>query len=99
MGFLVDGKMGKQKSRDRWLGMEKTQYHFLRCFSENILGALSSFSCCRGRGHIDNAIGKTTSHHGSRPFSESTVLAVGCVFGRYLVSLKCLRCRRLVPQL
>lgn len=33
MGLLVDGNMGKERSRDRWLGMEKTQYHILQCFS------------------------------------------------------------------
>ena len=33
MDLLVDGNMGKERSRDRWLGMEKTQYHSLRCFS------------------------------------------------------------------
>lgn len=33
MGLLVGGKMGKDRSRDMWLGMEKTQYHSLRCFS------------------------------------------------------------------
>jgi hypothetical protein len=33
MGLLIDGEMGKQRRRDRWLGMEKTQYHSLRCFS------------------------------------------------------------------
>lgn len=33
MGLLVGGKMGKERSRDRWLGMEKTQYHSLQCFS------------------------------------------------------------------
>ena len=33
MGLLVDEKMGKERSRDRWLGMEKTQYHILQCLS------------------------------------------------------------------
>jgi hypothetical protein len=33
MGLLVGGNMGKERSRDRWLGMEKTEYHFLQCLS------------------------------------------------------------------
>ena len=33
MGFLVSGKMGKERRRDRWLGMVKTQYHVLECFN------------------------------------------------------------------
>lgn len=33
MGLLVGGMMGKERSRDRWLGMEKTEYHFLQCLS------------------------------------------------------------------
>ena len=36
MGLLVGGKMGKERSRDRWLGMEKTQLHSLECFSRPI---------------------------------------------------------------
>lgn len=36
MGLLVGGKMGKDRCRDRWLGMEKTQYHSLQCFSGSI---------------------------------------------------------------
>jgi hypothetical protein len=33
MGLLVGEKMGKDRCRDMWLGMEKTQYHNHQCFS------------------------------------------------------------------
>ena len=33
MVLFVGGKMGKERSRDRWLGMEKTQYHAIECFN------------------------------------------------------------------
>lgn len=90
MNLLVGWNMGNDGSRDRWLVMEKTQYHSLRCSS----GPIGSIQLVLGlsQQHAYGQRGRQcATHQNSMHLIVNTTFTVFCVVRHQLARLKCLR--------